>query len=46
MYMIIGNHNGTREVLDHCESRKEALSLVFEYKMAFGSSWVIFHEKV
>ena len=46
MYRIIGSYNGNQEVLDECESRKEALELVLEYKMAFGSSWVIFHEKV
>ena len=46
MYRIIGSYNGNQEVLDECKSRKEALELVFEYKMAFGSSWIIFHEKV
>tara|TARA_B100001094_G_scaffold309563_1_gene343345 strand:- start:119 stop:259 length:141 start_codon:yes stop_codon:yes gene_type:complete len=46
MYRIIGNYYGKHEVLDECESREEALELVYEYKMAFGSSWIIFHEKV
>ena len=46
MYRIIGSYNGNQEVLDECETRKEALELVYEYKMAFGSSWIIFHEKV
>jgi len=46
MYNIIGQYNGNREIIDTAETREEALYLVYEYKMAYGSSWVIFHEKV
>jgi len=40
-YYIIGIHNGKKQILDHCDTLKEAMALLIEYKLAYGSKWHI-----
>jgi len=41
MYSIIGVWRGMREELDTTETKQDAMFLVREYRMAFGSEWNI-----
>tara|TARA_R100000995_G_scaffold22196_1_gene9428 strand:- start:739 stop:879 length:141 start_codon:yes stop_codon:yes gene_type:complete len=41
MYNIIGISQQGAEVIDTADNRIEAVKLVNEYKMAFGSGWII-----
>jgi hypothetical protein len=39
-YILFGSYNGGRsEIIDEADSKKEALHLLSEYKVAFGPSW-------
>ena len=45
MYKIKGqSENGEIEVIDEADSKQDAVYLVSEYSMAFGSNWVIWYE--
>ena len=41
MWHIIGIYRGESEIIDTAESKDEANQLVTEYRMAFGSDWII-----
>jgi hypothetical protein len=41
MYRIMGKYRGKTEEIDTAETRKEADRLVEEYRVAFGSQWVV-----
>ena len=41
MYEIIGIYKGNKEVIDTAETKQEARALAGEYRMAFGSEWII-----
>lgn len=41
MFKIIGTYKGKTEVLDTAKTLREANYLASEYRMAFGSQWVI-----
>ncbi len=41
MYSIIGVWRGMPEELDTAETKQDAMFLVREYRMAFGSEWNI-----
>ncbi len=44
MYEIKGIYNGNTEVIDTTDDKNEAVYLVGEYIMAFGSEWDIWFE--
>jgi hypothetical protein len=41
MYKIMGTYQGNTEEIDEADTRKEALYLLGEYRLAFGSEWVL-----
>jgi len=41
MIRIIGTRKGKTECLDSADTWQEAYRLIFEYRMAYGSKWVI-----
>ena len=43
-YLIMGKYRGKTEQLDTATGEAEANYLVGEYRMAFGSEWVIWKE--
>jgi hypothetical protein len=46
MYNILGLYGFNEcEVIDTADSRLEAIRLVQEYRMAFGSKWIIKYKK-
>lgn len=45
-YIIFGLYNHTKEELDEADTQKEALRLVQEYRLAFGSEWKIWCQAV
>jgi hypothetical protein len=46
MFKIIGQYKGRQEVLDWVSFEDEAIKLVYEYKLAFGSDWLIWYKEV
>lgn len=44
MIKIMGSHNGVAEWIDETDNTEDAEYLVNEYRMAFGSQWVIWYE--
>jgi len=40
-FRIMGRYRGRTEELDTADSKSEALRLVGEYRMAFGSGWEV-----
>ena len=40
-YYIVGYHQGNQEIIDEFENKNEAEKMLEEYKMAFGSDWII-----
>lgn len=46
MFLIMGKYKTQRidemDVLDECESKEEAAKLLTEYRMAYGTDWIIF----
>ena len=41
MYSIIGTYRGITEEIDSAPTMQDAIILMREYKMAFGSEWTI-----
>jgi hypothetical protein len=41
MYSIIGTYRGNAEEIDSAPTMQDAIILMREYKMAFGSEWNI-----
>lgn len=41
MYKVMGKYRGRTEVLDEFETQHEAEKMASEYRMAYGSSWLI-----
>ena len=44
MFKIMGKYNGNIEEIDSFDSRREAVQMLGEYRMAFGSSWELWIE--
>lgn len=44
-YIIMGRSAAGKEELDSAETEDEALRLVQEYRMAFGSGWTIWKKE-
>jgi hypothetical protein len=45
MYKIVGKYRGKTEILDLSESKRDAEYLANEYRIAYGSGWVVTVEK-
>ena len=45
MYKIMGKYDGTTEEIDVADEWSEAIYMVDEYTMAFGSDWEIWVEE-
>lgn len=46
MFKIVGKYPGQpKETIDECEAKAEADHLLAEYRMAFGSEWIIWIER-
>ena len=45
MYVIMGKYRGNAGEIDQFETRKEAMRMFGEYRMAFGSEWVLWIRK-
>jgi len=41
MFKIYGTYQGSREEIDTAETKKDALYMAAEYRMAFGREWLI-----
>ena len=45
MYKIMGKYCGETEEIDEFETREEAMKMLTEYKMAYGSEWKLWIKK-
>ena len=45
MYKIIGKYCGEAEEIDEFETREEAMQMLTEYRMAYGSEWKLWIKK-
>lgn len=45
MYKIIGKYCGVTEEIDEFETREEAMQMLTEYRMAYGSEWKLWIKK-
>ena len=44
-YNIISSYNGSKEIIDEAKNIKEACYLLKEYRLAFGSNFIIYYKK-
>lgn len=45
MYKIMGKYCGITEEIDEFETREEAMQMLTEYCMAYGSEWKLWIKK-
>lgn len=45
MYKIMGKYCGVTEEIDEFETREEAMRMLTEYRMAYGSEWKLWIKK-
>jgi hypothetical protein len=45
IYNIIGMSKYSNENIDTADSKKEAIKLVNEYRIAFGNDWIITYKR-
>ena len=45
MYEIMGKYCGVTEEIDEFETREEAMQMLTEYCMAYGSEWKLWIKK-
>lgn len=41
MFMIFGKYNGQTEEVDQFDTKEEALKMLNEYRLAYGSAWTL-----